>query len=115
MDYAAAEERMEEQAQVRLLDRLDSEAVLLAKACLPLDKRPGLPSNVAAQLHWSERRREKFQDVQSNGSIVSFALEFGLYLYADAKLQSGSSFKKGRRLTSKQAKFALTVETGFLE
>lgn len=110
MSYAAVEERMEKQAQVQLVDRIDREAARLAKLCLQLDKRPDVPTKVAAQLHWSERRREEFHQVQLNGSIVSLALESGLHFYADTKLNSGSSFKQGRKLTSTQAKFALAVE-----
>lgn len=113
MSYAAIEERMKEQAQVHLLDRMDREAAQLSRLCLQLDKRPDVPPHIATQLHWSERRREDFHKVQLNGSIVSFALESGLYLFTDAKLKSGSSFKQGRKITSKQAKFALAIEQAY--
>lgn len=110
MSYAAIEERTQKQAQVQLVDRMDREAARLAKLCLQLDKRPDIPLKVAAQLHWSERRREEFHQVQLYASMISLALESGLHFYADAKLNSGSSFKQGRMLNSTQAKFALAVE-----
>lgn len=113
MSYAAIEERMKQEVRVDLLERMDRKAAQLSKLCLQMDKRPDVPPHAATQLHWSERRREDFHKVQLNGSIVSFALESGLYLYVEAKLKSGSSFKQGRKITSKQAKFALAIEQAY--
>lgn len=108
MSYAATEEAKHGNAHVQLIEQMDSEAARLAELCLQRECNSEMPKN----LHWSERRRDEgpFISAQKNGGIISFALESGLYLYVQTTLGSGNSLQRGRKLTTKQAKYALDVE-----
>lgn len=106
MTYAAIEESTHHQPQIQLIEDMDQEAARLAKICLQLEKRPKLPPS----LHWSERRPTKVDEAQIDASLISFALEYGLHRYVKAKLTSGTSYNQGRKLTTRQVKFALMTE-----
>lgn len=100
MSYAKAAELGERVSQNPLVDRMDDIATSLANELLQIKGSRGS--------HWSQRR-QRASSVESDASMISFALECGLYHYAERH------FKDGGTITRAQAEYALLKEQAAFE
>ncbi|KAI0469619.1 hypothetical protein F4859DRAFT_136718 [Xylaria cf. heliscus] len=108
ISYARREESQHGGPQTELIDELDKVAAQLFKLYVTSECRFDIPT----EIHWSERRRDgkAANPLQLDGTIISFALESGLYQYAAAALGLSGSSKRTRKLSKPQIKYALLAE-----
>lgn len=96
MSFVAIKNNVQKQAQVNLFTNWTTRLHGQLKIASTWKEVPMFELMFWLRFHYSERRREEIHKVQVEGSIVSFALQSGLCLYANAKLKSRSSFKQGK-------------------
>lgn len=110
--YSAKAENELGMPQVELVEELDRAATKLYQVYVSAECRFDLTTETALRPHWSERRQEgvNLLQIQTNGSLISWACEHQLFYFVQARLTPVKSRVTAKKPTSSQARFALMVE-----
>lgn len=106
--YAAVQEIATSEPQTATIQELEKVSTRLAQLYVENETR----HDVSKHVHWSERRHEgvSIHKIQQRGSLLSFCLEFGLYITAHDILGLNSKPISPGGFSKQEMEFALLIE-----
>lgn len=106
--YAAVQEIATSEPQTATIQELEKVSPRLAQLYVKNETR----HDVSKHVHWSERRHEgvSIHKIQQRGSLLSFCLEFGLYITAHDILGLNSKPISPGGFSKQEMEFALLIE-----